>query len=136
AGKLGQDEHALLLDAGGAVFLGDEIHAVFQRSHERDVGGAVIGQEIAAAQASVYVPDGHPTAWTHESAVDLADELLDLHLEIVVLRDIHAARHHDLDERHALAQIGIAIERVAKCLQTVRDAFRIVETIDPEYQLA
>src|SRR6185369_15243071 len=70
-----------------------------------------------------------------ERAVDLAYELLDLRLELVILRDIDAARHHHLDERNALAQLRVTVERDAERLQAMRYAFRIVEAIDPEYQL-
>ena len=49
-GELGQHQHAVAVEAGGDVLLGDEVHAVAQRRHQHHVTGAV--QRHAARRAA------------------------------------------------------------------------------------
>ncbi len=136
AGEFAQDQHAVLFDARRAVLLRDQVHAVLQRGDQRNARRPVEGGEFQRVEAAEQVVDRHPVARRGELAVDAADQLFDLHAQIVVARDGLAARHHDLDQRDLVPEVRIAFERAAKCLQAVRDALRVIEAVDAEDELA
>ena len=52
AGELRQHEHAVAVEAGRDVLLGDEVHAVAQRRHEHHVAGAVERRRARRAAAT------------------------------------------------------------------------------------
>ena len=61
AGKARQDEHARIFGIlRGDIFLGDEIHAVAQRRHQRRARGAVEAGQHRAAVGAVDVADRRP----------------------------------------------------------------------------
>ena len=49
ARELRQHQHAVLVDACRAELLGDQVHAVAQRRHEHDVGGAIEREQLVTA---------------------------------------------------------------------------------------
>ncbi len=96
---LGENEHAGLVEPACDVLLGDQVHAVAQRGHERDVGGGVRARELLELERAVVVADRRPVHG-RVLAVDRADELVDLALELPVLVDSLAGgdRHGDHDD--------------------------------------
>ena len=74
AGELRQHQHAgIVRILRREILLGDEIHAVAQRRHHGDVGGAIKAGQNGARIGPVDVADRRPGR-VAETAVDLADE--------------------------------------------------------------
>jgi hypothetical protein len=63
------------------------------------------------------------------------DELLDLGFYAVVLRDVLAARHYRLGERHAPAYLGMTLEQLLERAHSQRDALGVIEAVDAEHEL-
>ncbi len=51
-GELRQDQHAVVVHAARDVLLGDEVHAVAERRHQRDVGRGVVRRRARRAAPS------------------------------------------------------------------------------------
>src|SRR5690606_8084040 len=128
AGELAEDEHALVLEVAGAVFLGDEVHAVLERGDEGRVTHAVVREELRLAERAERIMNRRPTRATVRP-VDEADQAIDLVLQRLVVLDARATRNHDLDERDLLPQLGMALESVPEREDALRDALGVVEAI-------
>jgi hypothetical protein len=100
------------------------------------VTSPVVGQQLDASEAAVLVPDGHPSAGPRERPVDAAHERLDLGPHRLVLRDVLAAGHDDLDQRDLPAQPRMALEEVLERAQPECYALGVVEAVDAEHELA
>ena len=94
-------QHAAVVDAGGDVLLGDEVHAVAERGDEHDVGGEEQRHHLLARVGLVQVAD-RGVAHRVVVAVDAADGELDLVAQLHVRRDALPARARDLHEGHVL----------------------------------
>ena len=136
AGELRQHEHAgIVRILRGEILLGDEIHAVAQRRHHGDVGRAIETRQNRARIGTVDVADRRPGR-VAESAVDLADESRHLGFDLAVLLDVGTALRRDLQQRHLPAPLGIVLEQPLERLHAIRNALRIVESIDAEHETA
>ena len=131
AGELRQHEHAVAVEAGRDVLLGDQVHAVAQRRHEHHVAGAVEGDELVERQRLVQVVDRR-IAEPAVHAVDLADELLDLAPLVLVVLDALARRRGDLHHHAALGVERAVVEQRLVRPQALADALRVVEAVDAE----
>ena len=96
AGELAEHQRAAVVDPGGDVLLGDQVHAVAQRGHHHHVGRAVERGQLGAAVRLVQVVHGRH-ADPAEVAVDPADLALDLVRSSLVVLDPLPARRRDLD---------------------------------------
>src|SRR5204862_2814779 len=96
----------------------------------------VVGEEAPPPDAAVHVVDGNVAARVGEAAVDAADELLDVAPQLAVLANLAAARHGDLDERDAPAEIMALLEQELDRPQPLDDPLRVVEPIDAEQDAA
>jgi hypothetical protein len=108
AGELAEHEHAVAVGAGRGELLGDEVHAVAQRRHEHDVGGAVQADQLGLREAAVQVVDRRAVEG-RPAAVDRADGLLDAGAELLVGVDLLARGHGDLQDAQLAAQVGSAL---------------------------
>ena len=113
AGELRQHQHAVAVDAGGDVLLGDEVHAVTQRGHQHDVAGAVERDELVQRQRLVEVVE-HRLAEPGVAPVDLADEPLDLVALVAVVLDRFAGRRRHLDHHAAVGVEQAVVEQRAR----------------------
>ena len=64
--------------------------------------------------------------------VDLTDDRTHRAIYLDIFRHLAPAFRGDLKERHLAQPLGLGVEKVAEGLDAIRDAFRVVETIDPE----
>ena len=137
AGELRQDQHAGRLGVlRGDELLGDEVHAVAQRRHQRDVGRPVDAGKRGARIGAVDVAHRRPRRLA-ESPVNLADQRRDL----VVDRDVFAdfvdvlGRHQQAMTRPAPNFRFELKEAIVKALRRWMVALGIIEPIDAEDQL-
>src|SRR5882724_2924274 len=128
AGELAEDEHAIFVDAARAIFLGYEIHSVFERRYEGDVARAIMREEIIAIEAPKVILHRQPRAG-REAAVDVANQPIDALLELVISGNLHPARHDDLDQDYAAAQFRITLQSGAKRAQPFRNSLAIIEPV-------
>ena len=71
-----------------------------------------------------------------ETAVDSPNKFVHLRGESLVLRNVAASRHGDLDENHLIRPIRILTQKFLKRQQLVRDTLDHVETVDTEHDFA
>ena len=134
AGELRQHQHAgIVRILRREIFLGDKVHAVAQRRHHADVGGAIKAGQNGARIGPVDVADRRPGR-VAKTAVDLADEAGHLGFDLAILLDLGAALRRDLQQRHPAAPFGIVLEQPFERLDAVGYAFRIVEPIDAKHE--
>src|SRR5215471_3446997 len=125
---MAKDEHAIFVDAAGTIFLGHQIHSVFEWRDEGDVAAAVVREKIFAVQTAKMILHRQPSA-RRETAVDIANEAINAVFELVISGDLYAARHNNLDENHATAQFRVAFQRVAKCAQSFGNSLAVIEPV-------
>ena len=106
AGEFRQHQHAgigrvLRRD----IFLGDEVHAVMQRRDHADLRGAVEAGQHGLAIALVEIADRRPVDLA-VAAVDVADELGEVALQIAIGLDRAARGRCDLQQRDRARQRG------------------------------
>jgi TatD DNase family protein len=92
--------------------LGDEIHAILERSNAHHIGQQVVGSQPCAADSPIQVVDRNVMTGVGESSVDSSDFSLDLAAKVAVLLDVITAGDGDLDEGHLTAQIWTAVQQV------------------------
>src|SRR6266478_8362956 len=66
--------------------------------------------------------------------VDLTDDRTHHAIYLDIFRHLGPAFRGDLKERHPAQPLRLGVEKVAEGLDAIGDAFRVVETIDPEDQ--
>ena len=98
AGEFRQHQHAGI---GGIlrrdIFLGHEIHAVMQRRHHADLGGAIEARQHGLAETLVEIADRGPVDFAM-TAIDVADQLGEFVLQIAIGFDGAARRRRDLQQ--------------------------------------
>ena len=113
-GKFAQDQHATFIDLRCAEFLRHQIHSIFQRSDECDIGRAIVAQQILPPQTAIAVSVNRNPSRLRKPAIDLADQKLDLLPQILVLRNVRAAGHNNLHQRHLPPQLRIFLQQHAE----------------------
>ena len=75
-GEFAEDEDALIVDAAGAVFLGHQVHAIFERGHQGDLGGAIMGSLGLGPSGNINPEKSYPSMFEpiHGSAPDIAGQ--------------------------------------------------------------
>ena len=133
AGEPREHQRAAVVDPGGGVLLGDQVHAVAQRRDQSHVGRAVHRDQIFLGLVLVAVVDGNATL-AAETPVDTPDHLLDLLAQLLI--DVHLGPRggRDLDEGEASLQLLVAVEHDLHRVQALEDALRVVQPIDAEHQ--
>src|SRR5262249_40482586 len=112
----------------------DQVHAVAQRRHQGDVGRAIPGGELLVVEAGVVVCERR-ARFAREAADDAPDGLVDLALQLAVLRHAEAGRDGDLDQRHLAPPAWLALEEALEPEQPLDDALGVVQAIDPDQDL-
>ena len=82
------------------------------------------------AVVPVQENDGPPST-VAEAAVNALGFFLHLRRQILIALDVCAAGRADLDEGEFFAVGGIQVEQPLHAAQPLRDAFRVVDAIDP-----
>src|SRR5437588_10552424 len=82
---------------------------------------------------AVHVADWRPSRLA-VPPVDLTDDRAHRTIYLDIFRHLRSALRGDLKKRHLAQPFGLGVEKVAKGLDAIRDALRVVETIDPEDQ--
>src|SRR5205823_3649986 len=129
AGELAEDEHAIFVDTARAIFLGYQIHSVFERRYEGDVARAIMREEIVAIEAPKVILHRKPGAG-REAAVDVANQPVDALLELVISGNLHPARHDDLNQDHAAAQFRMPFQSGAERAQALGNSLAVTEQIE------
>src|SRR5262245_55742633 len=97
AGKPPQDEHSGIVGVlGSDIFLGDEVHAISERRHERRVCRTVDAGESRSAVSAIEVANRGPGNFTVH-AVDTSRSGAHSLFEFVILRDLGSALRRDLE---------------------------------------
>ena len=130
-GELREHQGAVTLEPARDVLLGDQVHAVAERGHDHDVGGAVEGSHLVLGVRRVQVRDDGTTD-PAQVAVDPADEAVDVVTEDPVLLDALARRRRDLDEDGVLDVEPAVADQLAEGPQPRVDALGVVEPVDAE----
>ena len=115
------------------ILLGDQVHAVVQRGNEADPRGAVEARQFCLRKTPVQIPDRNPVD-LGMTPVDIADERGKLLLELAIGVDLGARGHRDLQQRDRTSQCGLELQHAIECAQAIRQAFGIVDAIDPDHQ--
>jgi hypothetical protein len=105
--------------------------AVSQRRDQADVCVAIHGGESVRGHRAVHVSDGCPGRRA-ESAVDSADEFVQLTFEVFVFGDLRSAGDGKLHQHDFLAMLGIAIEQALEGGESLGDALGVVESVDAQ----
>src|SRR5439155_7201195 len=66
--------------------------------------------------------------------IDLTDDRTHRAIHLDIFRHLAPAFRGDLKERHLAQPPRLGVEKVSEGLDAIRDALRVVETIDPEDQ--
>ena len=120
-----------LLGLARDELLGDEIHAVAQRGHERDRGVAIERGEALGGNRAVDVADRRPQAGA-EATVDASHELVDLPLQRLVLADLLTGGHGDLDQRDLAPMLLVELEQPLVGHHPLGNPLRVVESVHAE----
>jgi hypothetical protein len=129
-GELRQHEHARSLGIlRGDELLGDQVHAVAQRRHERDVGEPIELRQHVLVVGSIEVANWHPVG-VAEAAIDPADQPLHALAQLGVIGNLRTRRNRDLQKCDAATPFRAAIEQPLKRLEALGDALGVVEPID------
>ena len=132
SGELRQDEHTGVLGVlRGHVLLGHQVHAVAQRRHHADAGGAVDAGQPPARRGAMDVVDRHPVELA-EAAVDRACERLQLLADVGIGLHAGARRRRDLRQHHLALILRVLLQEAAEGLELVRQALGVVETVDAD----
>jgi hypothetical protein len=127
-GHLAQHQDPPALGLAGHVLLGHEVHAIPQGGHQADVGQVVESHQGPEGQGAVQVPDRHPAEGA-EAPVDLADALLHLALQDLVLPHLAARWHRHRHQGHLAAELGVALQEPVERLQPPRDALAVIQAV-------
>ena len=116
------------VETAGHVLLGDQVHAISQRSDEHDVGGQVQRRHLVFRKGLVQVVDGG-LADRRMVAVDPAHYGLDLVTQTLVLFHTLPAGAGHLDQ-YGIAGVKLAFfEELAVSPQPVQDPLGVVQTV-------
>ncbi len=86
-GELAQHERSGVVVAARDVLLGDQIHAIAQRSHQHDVGCRVERDQLLAFENATQVVDGSRTEGG-QGSVEPAHQHFDVVTDLLVLRNV------------------------------------------------
>src|SRR5215471_19586322 len=125
---MAQDEYAILVNAGCAVFLGDQIHSIFERCDEGDVARTIVREQFFSIQVAKMILHRNPVV-RGETAVDVAYETVNAAFEFVILGNVYPARYDDLDQDDPAVQLRISLQRVAKCAEAFRNSLAVVQPV-------
>ena len=79
------------------ILLGDEIHAVMQRRHHADLGGAIKSRQHGLAETLVEIADRGPVGFA-VTAIDVAHQLRQLALQTFISLDPAPRWRRDLQQ--------------------------------------
>ena len=113
------------------VFVGYEIEAIPDGADEADVGEGIQGAELVEWDATMHVDD-RGVVGGGVSAVDAADELLDLSLELDIFGDARAGGNGELDEDYFAEILRVVGEEFLEGEELLGDAFGIVQAVHAE----
>lgn len=131
AGKLAQDQRAVVLRAGSDVFLGHKVHSVPQGSNQHDVRGEVERHHFLDRVAVVQVAYGRVLDGV-VGAVDVAHGALDLLTQEPVLFHALTAGAGHLDECGVADGQLAFVEKFLEGLEPVPDALGVVQPVDTQ----
>ena len=134
-GELAEHQGAAVVDPGGDVLLGDQVHPVAQRGHQHDVGCPVEGGEFLATERLMQVVHGRLTD-VPVVAVDPPHLQLDLVPKHFVVLDPLAAGRRDLDQHRVGDLDRFVLQQLLKGLQAHPDALCVIEPVDAQQDRA
>ncbi len=134
AGESAEDEDAVIHAPGCQILLGDEVHAVVERRHQADIGGAVIALHFFVAALALDELDGFPSRG-FEFAVDSLDCFFHLDTQIDVAGNARTAGRGDLDENDFFQVPRMLFEKKLKGQQALDNALSVVHAIDAQQHL-
>lgn len=112
----------------------NEVHAVARRSDQASVRDLVQGRQFREGDRAVQEVDRHPIDRA-EPAVDPPDQLVDRRAQVLVLLDVLARRHGDLDEDDLAEPLWVFFEEDLHRVQLLRHALDVVEAVDADNDL-
>ena len=134
AGKPGQHEDTgIFRILSGDILLGDKVHAIAQRRYKADIGRSEQPRQRGPRIGAVHIADRRPGRFP-VPPVDLTHDRTHRAVYLGVFRHLGPAFRGDLQKRHPAPPLGLGVEKVAKGLDAIGDALRVVEAIDPEDQ--
>ena len=116
------------------VLLGDQVHPVAQRGDQGNVARVIERDEVAEGHVFVLVEDRGPTDLP-ELAVDLADELFDLALHMIILGDAGARGNDDHDQTTLPWNSGSPSSSISKPCSRFENPFGIVQPVHRKHHL-
>src|ERR1051326_6765346 len=131
AGEGTEDEDAVFIVPRRDILLGDQVHAVVQRGDQADVGGTIEAIDLGMGMMAMPKPDRPPFAGL-QTSIDARSLGFDALQEIVVLRDIRAARSADLNETEFLPVLRILVEESLDSAEALEDSLGVVDAIDTD----
>ena len=132
--KLGQHQHALLGVLARNVLVGDKVHAVAQRGDDADVGDVVEGNHLLKVDRLIKVMDRR-VARRAEPAIDPADEAMCHRAQPLILGNLGARRHGNLQQHDLADEVGARCEEGLHREELLWDAFDVIDSIDPKHNL-
>src|SRR5207248_644868 len=118
SGEATQDQGSLTIGARSHILLGDQIHAVVERSHEAEMRRAVIRLNFIMAVLALEEHDGLPLAFL-EAAIDARGLFFDFDHEVLIALDAGAAGSADLHESELAAIDGMLFEEPLDAAKTL-----------------
>src|SRR6202041_338234 len=131
--KLAQYQHAALVPPGCQEFFCHQVHSVMQRSHQTEIGSAVVALNLFMAMVPLEKYDGLPFAGL-EPPIDSFRFGLHLGKKVVVALDVSAARCSDLHKREFALVFRIFFEKSFDRSKALENPLRIAYTIDTNSQ--
>ena len=131
------DEYTGLIDLRSHILFGHEVHPVIYRTDKCQVSHPVVRHECGRGHASFDILDRLPSLvfsvrWNLEPVIDfrhgLSDEIpiLAIGFNVVSSRDGHLKK----GERPTI--LGVSIEKILQCPQTLHQTLGVIQTIDTE----
>src|SRR5256714_6171062 len=127
--KLADNHHALLVNLSRAEFFRHQVHSVFQRSNQSDIGSAIVAQQLFACEVAVNVVNGHPTG-VGELAVDLTDQQLHFPAQGFVFLYVFPAGNDDQHKGDSVTNLRIAAQQDTKSLQALGNSLGVIHAVD------
>ncbi len=107
----------------------DQVHAVTRAGHQANITERVQRTELVKLQALVHEMYGHKLD-SPKSTVDAPDELVHCCAQILILLDVLTRRHSKLYKDNPADPLGMLCEEKLECVELLRHALDIVESVD------
>jgi hypothetical protein len=119
----------MLVTLAHGVLVRHQVHAVAHRRHQQGVGDSVQRTERFKRHCLVEVVYRRTRFERPILAVDATDQLVRLPLELLVLFDLAATWHCDLQQHDLPDPLCVVIEETFHGFELERDAFDVIETV-------